>query len=123
MNLTATRADVAADLTAAGLRAETYMPERVTPPLAVVAPADPYVERPEGEIPFAHVRVVMSVFVIGDKGTASTATDQIDTLIGTACEALADETTEVSAPALVTVNGHEYLGAVLTARRIIRLDT
>lgn len=125
--LSTARQGVADSLVAAGLKAASYVAETVNPPIAVVVPDDPYVNDEDSlAVPFGHSTVNLSVLLIGGKGTNKAAAEQIDEMVCVAFSALRADTSwsveAVSSPGQVNLNGHNYLGAVISIQRTMKLE-
>ena len=117
MSLTSLRTDVAADLTAAGVRSVEYVGETITPPCAVVVPGQPYIVQPSRSngIPFGHVLVRVDVLLLVGNEAARSAAERIDQLVETAYAALEDrDVTQVSRPGIVPLNGAKFVGSTIT---------
>lgn len=120
--LTTLRTDITTALEAAGLKSAEYVAETVTPPLAVVVPGDRYVGQPEGQTPFGHYDVNLQVLLIAGKGTNKASAEWVDNAVVTAIGALDEwDVTDVSQPGQVQLNGHTYLGVVLSIEQTVRL--
>lgn len=122
VTLTGLRTEVADMLTAAGINADHYVAEVLAPPVAVVAPGDPYLTLGE-PAPFGHYNVNLSVLLVGSKGTHKAAAEAVDALIEQVVAALDSdwEVTSVTQPGQVNLNGSAYLGAVLSIEQITKL--
>lgn len=117
--LAAQRAAIAADLTTAGIKALGYVGEVITPPCALVVPAEPYLRKPAAGagIPFRRVKVGIDVLLLVPRdGGAKAAAELIDDLIEDAYRALNPnhDISTASRPGVVTVSGSKYLGSVLS---------
>lgn len=120
--LTELRTQVKDVLTTAGLKASDYVPETISPPIALVIPAEPYVTLGEGRNPFGHYSVGIHVLLIGPKGTNKTAAEKVDSMILDTMSALEDwEITEVTQPGEVVLKGIAYMGSVVTLTQNIKL--
>lgn len=118
--LTEMRTQVVTDLETAGINAIEYVKETILPPVAVVVPADPYIE--PGDVFGMHV-VFLHVLLIGGKGTSNTAAKNIDSMIEDVISALDDwDLTEVTQPGEVTLKGNQYLGAVINIQQDIKFE-
>lgn len=111
-------------ITAAGVSAYGHVPERVTPPAAVVLPDEPYLSG-EGVTMCGTFRARYRAVVLGGRGTNATAADELDRLITVVVQALDDpfEIKTVSEPAEVELNGAGYLGAVVTFEALTDVET
>ena len=101
--------------TAANIRASEVVPERITPPLAVLEPASDWVM--SGDT-FASYRIGFDVTVIvqtAANATVSAAMDQaIDDVLGAVAAAQGFYVASVSAPSILSVQNAEFLSATLT---------
>lgn len=112
------RGAIAADLTAGGVKALGYLGEAVTPPCALVIPAEPYVRRPDGTrpIPFRKCLIGVDVLLVVARTEASKTAQAIDELIEQAYAALKPNHTigTVSRPGVITISGSKFVGSVLS---------
>lgn len=122
MSLATHRATVSAALTAAGLQAFDHLPDRLAPPCAVIAGADPYLTS-EGA-PFGSVRMRLEVRLVTRPGANEQVITDLDALIEDAIAAL-DTTTwaveEVSQPYNLVAGSASYLTTTLTINDDITL--
>lgn len=112
------RDEVVAALVAGGVTAVDYTSNLLTPPVAAVVPAQPYVAWGEGgAAPFAKpARVRHDVLLLSHvTGSREQEADLMDRLICQAVAALSDHGVKrVSRPGNLTVDGTKYMGAVLS---------
>lgn len=121
-DLTAVRERVAAAVTAAcSFDAHTHVPEVVTPPVAFVAPSDPYLTG-DG-VRFGEVRVNIDLVLIAGAGSNEAQADELDCMVLEALIALDDgfTTGDVSRPGQITLNGQSFLAVVIDCGALIRL--
>jgi hypothetical protein len=119
------RRDTAQRLTDAGVPGYGYVPERVTPPAAVVLPDEPYLASDDTSM-CGTFRARLRVVVLGGIGTNELAADQLDQLVVTAVTELdrgGFEALTVSEPAEVELNGAGYLGTVISVETLTTLET
>lgn len=116
------RKEVADQLTAAGLPGYAHVPERITPPAAVVLPGAPYVDG-EDVTQCGTYRVRLRVSVLAGRGTNAAAADAMDRHIVTAVQALDvdHDVKAVAEPVEVELNGATYLGTVITIENVLPL--
>lgn len=116
------RNDVAQTMTDAGLPGFAYLPERLSPPCAIVSAADPYMT--SEDVPFGTFRMKLEVRLVTRPGANETVTDDLDDLIAQAITALDDTTwavEDVSPPYTLASSGGSYLAASLTINDNITL--
>lgn len=115
MALSDHRTQVTRTLTQAGLPAFDHLPERLSPPCAVVAAAEPYLTK-EGA-PFGSVRIRLEVRLVTRPGANDQVTTDLDAQIETAFKALSNTTwavEDVSQPYSLIVGQASFLAATLT---------
>ncbi len=120
--LTELREALATLLTAAGLTVTSYLPERPTPPLAIVQPGAPYLAR--GDTFGAHT-ATLTVLLLTRTATNEQATAALDEMIVRMAVALAGtdfRLAGVDQPAQFTANGAQYLGATADVTRLGHLE-
>lgn len=78
--LTQSKADLAEFLEDAGIKAEFYIPPRITPPLAIISPNSLYVQ--QGDT-FASFEVGIEITLIAQTATNAKATESLDEAIVT----------------------------------------
>lgn len=83
--LAAQRADLQTALAAGGLTVLDHLPERIVPPVAIIAAGSPYLETGES---FGSWRVRFTVVLVCSQGTNETATKQLDDSVTAAAVAL-----------------------------------
>lgn len=121
------RKDTASRLTAAGVPAWAFVPERITPPAAVVLPDHPYVsgDEADGLTMCGNFRVRLRVNVLAGPGTNELTADNLDELVVQAVNELdrgGFATLTVSEPAEVELNGAAYLGTVISLEAITDME-
>jgi len=93
----------------------TFVPGRLVPPAAVVTPADPSIERRDGDT-FGHATAGWEVWLIQATGPNDQATAQLDTDIEGACEQLTAAgfaVEQVSEPFMYQIQNANYLTAIV----------
>ncbi len=101
------RRDLTDQLTAAGLDAFAYLPERIQPPCVLIAPGEPYLAVGPTYCDFT---VNLVATLVAGKATNAIETDDLDRLIETAILATDDFTVAaVAAPISLEVNNATYL--------------
>lgn len=109
--LTDLRKEVVDALTAAGLRAQHYHSEVITPPVCVVLPGGSYVTAANT---FGAKEVALRVLVVSGKGTNQATADALDEAIESAVLALsAWDINSVAEPGLISLSGSTYLATVI----------
>jgi putative aminopeptidase FrvX len=109
------RAALATVLENGGLRATEYVPERITPPLAVVQPSGDWVT--SGDT-FGSFRVGFEVTLIVQTASNQVVSSHLDELVDETLTAISDASgfyaSQVSAPSLLSVQNAEYLSTTIT---------
>lgn len=115
--ITELRKSVEDALTAAGIKAADYTVSNITPPVAFVIPAQPYLSTPTDSNPFGEpYSVNLQILIVGSKGNDKSAAERIDQTIEGVISALDEDwdITEVGAPTEVTLKQNTYMGALVT---------
>lgn len=111
------KADLAGFLSAAGLNAKPTVPERVTPPVAVVQAGSIYVQRGGT---FTTDLVSLEVVLVAGKATNATSENKLDDMINTTITALKDvdelEAYEVQQPFELQTSGASFLAVIVTVQ-------
>ena len=109
-------------LTAAGIRASSVVPERVTPPLSVIQPASDWVT---GGDTYGTYRLGFEVTVIvqtaANAKVSQTLDDAIDAVLTAVSGAQGFYVGTVGAPSILSVQNAEFLSATLTVYQNTRL--
>jgi hypothetical protein len=109
-------------LTTAGIRASEVVPDRITPPLAVLQPAGDWVS---AGTTFGEFRLGFDVTVIvqtAANAVVSSAMDEaVDAVLTAVSNAQGFYVGAVSAPTLLSVQNAEFLSATLTVYQNTRL--
>lgn len=120
--LKALRGDLDTVLEAAQIRTETHLPERVTPPLAIIGAGSPYVE--PGDT-FGTFAVRFTIFLVAARAANETATDELDAMVLKAVDAIMGAggwgVARVDQPSMLEANGAHYLSTamdVITQQRL-----
>lgn len=117
------RKDTAERLTDAGVPAWAFVPERITPPGAVVLPDEPYIADDDATM-CGTFRVRLRVCVLAGLAGNELAADKLDGLIVAAVTELdagGFEALTVHEPAEVELNGATYLGTVISLQALTEL--
>ena len=85
--LTDSRKAVADALTSAGIKAFAYAPDQISPPMAIVLPADPYIEQGPR---FGNMTVRFVVTAVTRRAANHKAIEDLDTLIELVVDTLED---------------------------------
>jgi hypothetical protein len=116
------RAALATVLENGGLRAMEYVPERITPPLAVIQPSNDWVA--SGDT-FAAFRVGFDVTLIvqtaSNQVVASHLDDLVDETLTAITAAAGFYASGVSAPTLLSAQNAEYLSTTITVYQNTKL--
>lgn len=116
------RGDLRDLFTEAGFTITTHLPERIVPPLAIVAPGSPYLE--DGES-FGKYRARFTVFLVCATGTNDTVTDQLDELVASAVVALDDSpwlTERVDQPSMLEHGRASFLSTTIDVATVTDID-
>jgi hypothetical protein len=126
----ALRAEVVAELEAAGIRARPYFGEALTLPAVVVVPGSPHIDRtnPRGDVPFGRQLVRLSVLCIGGLASAKTSDQRLDALVGEVLAVL-DKNHDVdlvtapgSVPLIRNNPGAKYVAAAISIEEVTRVQ-
>lgn len=121
MSLADLRADLLAVLNSTDLPAYDHLPERITPPILLVEPDDPYLTDGDG-VPFGMRQVAYQVYVIGRRGTSATQTTELDKHIVTTLGALDDsenwDVGTVARPYALQLGDSAYLATTIAVTTI-----
>lgn len=117
------RAELAQMLNVAGVWALDYIPERVEPPVAVVAAGEPYVEEVFDNKTFdSDYTVRMEVTLIAGTSTNETVTDDLDDMICKVLKGLAGSwEADISQPYQIEANGSYFLASKATITTTISI--
>lgn len=121
--ITAAKTEVADTLNAAGVKALDHIPERVQPPLVVIAAGSPFIEKGL-EKTFTDVEVRLELTVIASTAANVVSTEQLEDLIVKTVLALQPinwDLESVSQPFGLEANGALYLAARATVTASITL--
>jgi hypothetical protein len=109
------RSALLAVFTAAGIRGVEVVPERITPPLAVLEPSSDWVA--SGDV-YGAFRVGFDVTLIVQTAANATVSKALDDMVDSALAAVSEAAgfyvAAVSGPQLLTVQNAEFLTATLT---------
>jgi len=110
--LASTREELKLQLANAGLTVFDYVPERITPPVAVLEPGSPYVG--SGET-FCEFEITFNVVLFAATGTNEVATAELDQFICTVLDQVHTFHLEsVATPSSFEVSNAVYLGTRIT---------
>ncbi len=117
-----TRAALATLIEDAGVTCLEYIPERVTPPIAIMEPTSDWVV--SGET-YGEYRIGYDVTLVTQTASNNKATGDLDTMVDDVLAAVAEAPGfycgSVSSPTVLAVNNAEYLSAAMTIYQITRL--
>jgi hypothetical protein len=109
-------------LETAGLRVFEFLPERATPPMAVLVPSSDWVE--SGDT-FGSFRVGFDVTLVVQTASNQVMINKLDELTDETLQAIADAAgfyaSSVGAPSAVDINGVDYLSATITVYQNTKL--
>ncbi len=120
--ITAARSALSALIEGAGVTCMEFIPERITPPIAVMEPTSEWIATGEA---YGEWRIGFDVTLVTQTASNRMATDNLDQMVEDVLTAVADApgfyAGSVSAPAGLAVNNAEYLSVALTIYQITRL--
>lgn len=120
--ITAARSALAALIEGAGITCMEFIPERITPPIAVMEPTSEWIASGEA---FGEFRIGFDVTLVTQTASNRISTDNLDQMVEDVLTAVADTagfySTSVSAPAVLAVNNAEYLSVAVTIYQNTRL--
>lgn len=120
MTLALLRQEVADALTEAGINAFDYIPERISPPVAIVSAGDPYIEQGQTYCDFT---VRLAITLVAGTATNKTVTAALDSLIETAVNVTGDWLIEsVGQPFTFAANNAEYLAVRVTITQTTEIE-
>ena len=98
-------------LEGAGMTVSDYLPERVSPPLAIISPGEPFVE--EGQT-FTTFGIRLDVVLVAGRASNEVSTTELYDLIEQAVFNLGDWSIErVARPYALEANGVQYLATTV----------
>lgn len=106
------RAELAGQLTAAGFRAADHIPDRITPPMALVLPADEYLT-PGDVFDGSEWVLGLVVVLLAEPGDNRSTTEALDRMLTGAIGATAGgwDVQPIKRPYIATVGAANYLAA------------
>jgi hypothetical protein len=106
--ITQTKTNLATELIADGINTETYIPPRITPPLAIISPDNTYVA--QGDT-FATFRISLLITLVAQNASNEKATEALDELIVSAIGAIPAQWAidNVEQPFALSANNAEYI--------------
>lgn len=116
--LQAQRADLKAALAVSGTPVLDHLPERITPPVALIAAGSPYVE--PGNT-YGSWRVRFTVVLVASQGTNDTATRELDDVVTAALVALDAgwDVERVDQPTMLAHGGTNNLSTTIDVARTV----
>lgn len=120
--ISAARSALATLIEGAGVSCVEFVPERITPPIAIMEPTSEWIA--SGET-YGEWRIGFDVTLITQTASNGKATNKLDEMVEDVLNAVNDAagfyTQSVSSPAVVAANNAEYLSVALTIYQISRL--
>ena len=102
------------------IQSTEFLPETITPPVAVVVPGEPYIKTGRT---FGTHDVTLSLYLIGGRGTNKSAASAMDTLIEQVIETLPDwNLQDVRQPYTITLNGAKYLATEIDIQTTLKFE-
>lgn len=109
------RTALAGILTNAGLRVSAFVPDRISPPLAILQPSGDWVV---GGDTFAAFRIGFDVTLVVQTAANETVSSALDDLVDSTLDAISSAagfyTSQVAAPTLLSVQNAEFLSTTIT---------
>jgi hypothetical protein len=116
------RSTLAALIEGAGITCLEYIPERITPPIAVMEPTSEWIASGEN---FGEFRIGFDVTLVTQTASNNKATGDLDTMVEDVLAEVADTAgfyaSSVTAPTVLAVNNAEYLSVAVTIYQNTRL--
>lgn len=113
------RQDLRDALEEQGLKAVEYLPERLSPPVALVSASDLYIEQGLTNCLF---KVTLEVTLVAAKAVNERATNDLDTMIESAILATGDWFIDsINAPFLLEANNAQYLACKMQLNQNIEI--
>jgi hypothetical protein len=116
------RSALAALIEAAGVRCVDFIPERITPPIAIMEPSSDWISSGEA---YGEWRIGFDVTLVTQTAANTTATTVLDGMLEDVLAEVNDTAnfycSSVSAPTGLAVNNAEYLSVALSIYQITRL--
>ena len=119
--LTQARNDVADLLSAAGINAYAYMPDRAAPPLVAVTGGNPYVEAGNT---MTNDLVRFTVRVVLTPGDAGVRAEELDDMVLAVSDTLANNgwALTVNEPGSITIGTGEFPAVDISVEKYLELD-
>ena len=118
-SLTNARIDAKETLERANINVSEFIPERITPPLAIISAGDPYVTQET----FTDFTVRLKVTLVAATGTNEVTTSHLDELIETALFNLGDwGIGDVAEPVMVQANNAQYLSTTMVISKTFEIE-
>lgn len=117
--LTQARIDAKEALEQASIQVSEFIPERITPPLAIISAGDPYVTQET----FTDFTVRLRVTLVATQGTNEVVTSHLDELIEITLFNLGDwGIGDVAEPTMVQANNAQYLSTTLEITKSFEIE-
>lgn len=106
----------------AGFNVSAFVPDRITPPLAIIAPSGDWVT---GGDTFGMFRIAFDVTLVTQTASNAKVTDELDQMVDDAIAAVTTATGfycgSVGSPSYLSVQNAEFLSASMTVYQNIKL--
>lgn len=120
--IAASRTALAALIEGAGVTCLEYIPERVTPPIAIMEPTSEWIS--SGDT-YGEFRIGYDVTLVTQTAANNKATDNLDQMVEDVLAAVTEAqgfyVASISSPAVLAVNNAEYLSVAMTIYQHSRL--
>jgi hypothetical protein len=120
--ITAARSALVALIEGAGVTCKEFIPERVTPPIAVMEPSSEWIASGDS---YGEWRIAFDVTLVTRTASNRIATDNLDQMVEDVLTAVTNATGfyagSVSSPQVLSVNNAEFLSVALTIYQNTRL--
>lgn len=114
------RDEIKADLAGLGIQVFEFLPERLSPPSAMVAAGSPYIEGGDG-LAFCELRVRHEITLVVRPGANSVETDALDELLTKAIAAVKG-LERVDQPVMLSSNNANYLAVKMTVLHEVHIE-
>lgn len=114
------RDEIKTDLQGLGFQAFEFLPERISPPSAMVAAGSPYIEGGEG-LAFCELRVRHEITLVVRPGANDVETDNLDEMLTKAILAVKG-LERVDQPVMLSSGNAQYLAVKMTVVHEIHIE-
>lgn len=108
--------------TTAGFTVSAFVPDRITPPVAIIVPSGDWVQSADN---FAQFRIGFDVTLVTQTASNAKVTDELDQMVDDAIAAVTNAVGfycgTVGAPSYLSVQNAEFLSVTMTVYQNIKL--